>query len=185
MRRIGELPFVVAVREALPWSFIGLVAAFVVILAVELQRRHAAERFARAAPRVGASSCLRGDGDRVGRRSAAAPRAGVRLWRLAVTHRKRRRFRARAPAPVRPRRDLLSATPRRLGTLRRDLGLRRRGSVDRVGAAVVARAAFRATPARCWGSARSAHSSRCISRCRRRLRRRCTRSRDWATRTSR
>ena len=37
MRRVGELPFVVAVREALPWSFIGLVAAFAVILAVELR----------------------------------------------------------------------------------------------------------------------------------------------------
>jgi cellobiose PTS system EIIC component len=36
MRRLGELPFIVAVREALPWSFIGLIAAFVVILAVQL-----------------------------------------------------------------------------------------------------------------------------------------------------
>ncbi|MGB8908081.1 MAG: PTS transporter subunit EIIC [Candidatus Cybelea sp.] len=36
MRRLGELPFIVAVREALPWSFIGLAAAFAVILAVEL-----------------------------------------------------------------------------------------------------------------------------------------------------
>jgi len=36
MRRVGELPFVVAVREALPWSFIGLAAAFVVILALQL-----------------------------------------------------------------------------------------------------------------------------------------------------
>ncbi len=36
MRRLGELPFIVAVREALPWSFIGLVAAFAVILAVQL-----------------------------------------------------------------------------------------------------------------------------------------------------
>jgi hypothetical protein len=32
MRRIGELAFVAAVRDALPWSFIGLVAAFVTIL---------------------------------------------------------------------------------------------------------------------------------------------------------
>jgi cellobiose PTS system EIIC component len=32
MRRLGELPFIVAVREALPWSFIGLAAAFVAIL---------------------------------------------------------------------------------------------------------------------------------------------------------
>jgi cellobiose-specific phosphotransferase system component IIC len=37
MRRLGELPFVVAVREALPWSFIGLAAAFVAILAVSLR----------------------------------------------------------------------------------------------------------------------------------------------------
>jgi PTS system cellobiose-specific IIC component len=36
MRRLGELPFIVAVREALPWSFIGLAAAFAVILTVEL-----------------------------------------------------------------------------------------------------------------------------------------------------
>ncbi|HEX3670722.1 MAG TPA: PTS transporter subunit EIIC [Candidatus Cybelea sp.] len=37
MRRLGELPFVVAVREALPWSFIGLAAAFVAILALQLR----------------------------------------------------------------------------------------------------------------------------------------------------
>jgi cellobiose-specific phosphotransferase system component IIC len=37
MRRLGELPFIVAVREALPWSFIGLAAAFAVILALELR----------------------------------------------------------------------------------------------------------------------------------------------------
>lgn len=37
MRRLGELPFVAAVREALPWSFIGLAGAFVVILAVQLR----------------------------------------------------------------------------------------------------------------------------------------------------
>jgi PTS system cellobiose-specific IIC component len=37
MRRLGELPFLVAVREALPWSFIGLAAAFVAILAVQLR----------------------------------------------------------------------------------------------------------------------------------------------------
>jgi PTS system cellobiose-specific IIC component len=36
MRRLGELPFIVAVREALPWSFIALAAAFAVILTVEL-----------------------------------------------------------------------------------------------------------------------------------------------------
>ncbi len=36
MRRLGELPFIVAVREALPWSFIGLAAAFAVILTLEL-----------------------------------------------------------------------------------------------------------------------------------------------------
>ena len=37
MRRVGGLPFVVAVREALPWSFIGLATAFVAILAIELR----------------------------------------------------------------------------------------------------------------------------------------------------
>lgn len=37
MRRIGELPFIVAVRDALPWSFIGLAAAFVAVLAVQLR----------------------------------------------------------------------------------------------------------------------------------------------------
>jgi cellobiose-specific phosphotransferase system component IIC len=37
MRRIGELPFVAAVRGALPWSFIGLAAAFLAVLAVQLR----------------------------------------------------------------------------------------------------------------------------------------------------
>jgi cellobiose PTS system EIIC component len=37
MRRLGELSFVVAVRDALPWSFIGLAAAFVAIFAVQLR----------------------------------------------------------------------------------------------------------------------------------------------------
>lgn len=36
MRRLGELPFVVALRDALPWSFIGLAVAFVVIVLVQL-----------------------------------------------------------------------------------------------------------------------------------------------------
>jgi lactose/cellobiose-specific phosphotransferase system IIC component len=36
MRRLGDLPFVAAVRDALPWSFIGLAAAFVVILTLQL-----------------------------------------------------------------------------------------------------------------------------------------------------
>lgn len=36
MRRLGELAFVVAVRDALPWSFIGLATAFVAILIEEL-----------------------------------------------------------------------------------------------------------------------------------------------------
>jgi cellobiose-specific phosphotransferase system component IIC len=31
MRRLGDLPFVAAVREALPWSFIGLAAAFAAV----------------------------------------------------------------------------------------------------------------------------------------------------------
>jgi cellobiose PTS system EIIC component len=37
MRRLGELPFILAVREALPWSFIGLAVAFVAILAIQLR----------------------------------------------------------------------------------------------------------------------------------------------------
>jgi cellobiose PTS system EIIC component len=37
MRRLGEFPFVVAVREALPWSFIGLAAAFAVVFALQLR----------------------------------------------------------------------------------------------------------------------------------------------------
>lgn len=37
MRRLGELSFVVAVRDALPWSFIGLAGAFVAILALQLR----------------------------------------------------------------------------------------------------------------------------------------------------
>jgi PTS system cellobiose-specific IIC component len=36
MRRLGELPFVVALRDALPWSFAGLAGAFVVIVLVQL-----------------------------------------------------------------------------------------------------------------------------------------------------
>ena len=36
MRRVGELAFVAAVRDALPWSFVGLAAAFAVILGVQL-----------------------------------------------------------------------------------------------------------------------------------------------------
>jgi PTS system cellobiose-specific IIC component len=36
MRRLGELAFVAAVREALPWSFIGLAAAFVAVLLAEI-----------------------------------------------------------------------------------------------------------------------------------------------------
>src|SRR5579864_8693629 len=31
MHRLGELPFVAAVREALPWSFAGLAAGFVAV----------------------------------------------------------------------------------------------------------------------------------------------------------
>jgi cellobiose PTS system EIIC component len=37
MRRLGELPFIIAVRDALPWSFIGLAAAFLVVLGVQLR----------------------------------------------------------------------------------------------------------------------------------------------------
>ncbi len=37
MRWLGELPFIVAIREALPWSFIGLAAAFVAVLGIELR----------------------------------------------------------------------------------------------------------------------------------------------------
>ncbi len=37
MRRVGELPFVTAVREALPWSFIGLAAAFTVIVTAQVR----------------------------------------------------------------------------------------------------------------------------------------------------
>ena len=36
MRRLGELAFVAAVREALPWSFIGLAAAFVAIAVLQI-----------------------------------------------------------------------------------------------------------------------------------------------------
>lgn len=36
MRRLGELAFVAALRDALPWSFIGLAAAFVLILGIQL-----------------------------------------------------------------------------------------------------------------------------------------------------
>jgi PTS system cellobiose-specific IIC component len=36
MRRLGELPFVAALRDALPWSFIGLAAAFALILIDQL-----------------------------------------------------------------------------------------------------------------------------------------------------
>jgi cellobiose PTS system EIIC component len=36
MRRLGDLPFVAAVREALPWSFIGLAAAFGLVVLAQL-----------------------------------------------------------------------------------------------------------------------------------------------------
>jgi PTS system cellobiose-specific IIC component len=36
MRRLGELPFVAALRDALPWSFIGLAVAFAGILIAQL-----------------------------------------------------------------------------------------------------------------------------------------------------
>ena len=36
MRRVSEVAFVAAVRDALPWSFIGLAAAFFVIVSVQL-----------------------------------------------------------------------------------------------------------------------------------------------------
>src|SRR5579863_9078108 len=36
MRRVGELAFVVAVRDALPWSFLALAAAFFAILGTQL-----------------------------------------------------------------------------------------------------------------------------------------------------
>src|ERR1700722_13854199 len=36
MRRLGELPFIASLRDALPWSFIGLAAAFLVILIADL-----------------------------------------------------------------------------------------------------------------------------------------------------
>jgi len=36
MRRLGELPFIASLRDALPWSFIGLAAAFLGILISEL-----------------------------------------------------------------------------------------------------------------------------------------------------
>lgn len=36
MHRLGELPFVVAVREALPWSFCGLAAGFVIFFVLQV-----------------------------------------------------------------------------------------------------------------------------------------------------
>ena len=39
MRRLGELPFIASLRDALPWSFIGLAAAFLGILITELAGR--------------------------------------------------------------------------------------------------------------------------------------------------
>ncbi len=36
LRRMADLPFIAAVREALPWSFIGLAAAFAVIFSLQL-----------------------------------------------------------------------------------------------------------------------------------------------------
>ncbi len=41
MRRLGDVPFFVAVREALPWSFIGLLAAFAAIFASQLSTHEA------------------------------------------------------------------------------------------------------------------------------------------------
>jgi PTS system cellobiose-specific IIC component len=39
MRRLGELPFLVAVRESLPWSFIGLLVAFGALFGMDLGTR--------------------------------------------------------------------------------------------------------------------------------------------------
>ncbi len=47
MRRIGDLPFVAAVRYALPWSFIGLGAAFTAVIAIQLRDRDVCRSVAR------------------------------------------------------------------------------------------------------------------------------------------
>ena len=185
MRRLGELPFIVAVREALPWSFIGLAAAFAVILAARAAQRHLARPALGSPSRSGSASSLRRYGDGVGRRSAAAPRQGGALPRVAAAAWERRRLRARSAAPVRPRSDCLSAAAWCRGTLYRDIGLRRDGRVDRLGATRVARTAGPSMPARRWGSARLPHCWRCTSRCPQRSPPRCIRSRDWATPISR
>ena len=183
MRRLGELPFIMAVREALPWSFIGLAAAFVVILAAQLRAGNAAWHLHRHCTGIGAASGFWSDGNGAGRRSAASPCSSRGLRRRAALARKHRWLRARAAASVRAERDRISAGTRRLGTLRRDSCVRRSWRVDRVDAPPVAAARLASTSARCWGSAPLPHSRCCIFHCRRRLPRRCSRSRDWATRT--
>ncbi|MBV9264159.1 MAG: PTS sugar transporter subunit IIC, partial [Candidatus Eremiobacteraeota bacterium] len=40
MRRVSELAFVAAIRDALPWSFVGLLAAFAVFLLVDFRAPH-------------------------------------------------------------------------------------------------------------------------------------------------
>jgi cellobiose PTS system EIIC component len=46
MHRLGELAFVAAVREALPWSFCGLAAGFVIFFAIETRSPEAHESLA-------------------------------------------------------------------------------------------------------------------------------------------
>ena len=102
MRRLGELPFVVAVRDALPWSFIGLAAAFRRCARAATARRIGARTTPWIAARFGAAPGLRRHGDRVGRHAVRydwleRPRYAVAPLLIAS----RRRLRACAPAPVR------------------------------------------------------------------------------------
>ena len=108
MRRVGELPFVAAVREALPWSFIGLLAAFVVVfvaqfrapafagpsLGLRLARRPAARvrRHGRYADRAaGVARCARKAGyppaaTAAGQRAAFAAGAAAAVWARPVAY---------------------------------------------------------------------------------------------------
>ena len=153
MRRLGELPFVVAVREALPWSFIGLAAAFVVILAVAIARP-ARRRASRSALRLAA---------------ALLPAFGVMAAALVVVLADSPRVEPRAtrsrrsllgsvggfalalPRPFGPNAIAYLRSARPVGTLRRDSCVRRYRLRDRVVRAAGSAPSRASTPARCCG----------------------------------
>ena len=149
MRVLGDLPFVAAVREALPWSFIALAAALIAVFffqpaATGEASRSLGLRIALALlPAFGVMA-----GALVVLLCVFLARRGVRAARAAAA-RCRRGVRARASAAVRPGRGHVSARARGERTLSRDPGMRRRERVDRAAAPFRSRAGRRVGRPRC------------------------------------